>query len=62
MRHPSRMDEDRTDDELLANLIADVAQDVLAKIGSDPKARYQFFRAFIALANKTVRRDSRNVQ
>lgn len=62
MRHPSRMDEDLTDDELLANLIADVAQDVLAKIGNDADARYQFFRAFIELAKRTVGQDSRSVQ
>ena len=48
------MDEDLTDDELLANLIADVAQDVLAKIGSDPEARYQFFCAFIDLAKRAT--------
>ena len=56
------MDENLTDDELLANLIADATQDVLARIGNDADARYQFFLAFIDLANKTVGRESSRVQ
>ena len=43
-------------------MFADVAYDVLGKVGNNPEARYQFFRAFIELAKGTVDRASRNVQ
>jgi hypothetical protein len=33
------MDEELTDDELLAEVCADVVFDVIGKIGSDPDAR-----------------------
>jgi hypothetical protein len=56
------MDADLSDDELLAEMFAEVALDVLGKVGSDPHARYQFFRAFVDLAKQTVARASRSVQ
>jgi hypothetical protein len=56
MRHPSRMDDQFTDDELLAEMFGDIAFDALTKIGSDPEARYQFFRAFIDLSRRAVER------
>ena len=61
VRHSSRM-EKLTDDELVAELIRNVAIDVLEKIGDVPEARYQFFREFIALATRTVERSSRDTQ
>ena len=42
-----------TDDELLA-MIVSVAADVLDRIGDDADARFQFFRDFVKLAEKTV--------
>lgn len=62
MRHISRIHADFTDDELLAEVFADVADDVRGKSGIDPDARYQFLSAFMNLANRTVERDSRSVQ
>jgi hypothetical protein len=49
--------DDLTDDELLADMISAVALDVLGSIGSDPEARYQFFRQYIELAKLTVARE-----
>ena len=55
MRHHLRMDDQSTDDDpLIANLIRDVALDVLERIGDDAEARYQYFRAFIDLSQHTV--------
>jgi hypothetical protein len=51
-----------TDDEQLADLIADVAQDVLARIGSDPEARHQYFRAFIDLSKRMVEQNAANTR
>lgn len=42
--------DDLTDDEILAEAIADVAFDVLSRIGNDSDALYEFFRRFIELA------------
>lgn len=56
------MDDEVTDDELLADLFADVAMDALARIGSDPNARYQYFRSFIDLSRRVVEQSSRKVQ
>ena len=42
------------DDEILAEAIADVAFDVLRRIGNDPDARYGFFKRFLALAQEVV--------
>ena len=37
-----------------ANVLA-VRSDVLARIGDDPEARFEFFKAFVALAERFVR-------
>jgi hypothetical protein len=57
------MDENLTEDELLADLIADVALDVQSRFGSarDPDARYVYFREFVDLSPRTVEARSRNV-
>ena len=39
----------------MAEAIADVAFDVLNRIGDDPDARYAFFKRFVALAREVVR-------
>ena len=46
--------DDLTDDELVADLIRNVATDVLERIGDDAEARYQYFRAFIDLSRRAV--------
>ena len=56
MCHRSRMDTDLTDNELLADMIADVALDVRQRIGDDNELQFQFFRAFVELAKRTVPR------
>jgi hypothetical protein len=43
-------------DALLLDLIQSVSFDVLARIGDDPDARFQFFKGIVALAQETVRR------
>ena len=43
-----------TDDDLFADMVADITLDVLAKIGDDPDARYAFFKRFVELAKQTV--------
>lgn len=45
-----------TDDDILLEMIATVAADVLDHIGDDRELRYQFFRSFMELARKTVDR------
>ena len=45
-----------TNDALLLDMIESVALDVLARIGHDPDARFEFFRRFVALAQEVVRR------
>lgn len=54
VRQHSGMDDDFTDDDLLADLIRNVAIDVLERIGDDPEVRYQYFRAFVRLSRRTV--------
>ena len=46
--------DDLNDDEIMAEAIADVAFDVLNRIGSDPDARYVFFKRFLELAQEVV--------
>ena len=46
--------EDQPDNDLLADTIADVAFDVLERIGNNAEARYQFFKRFVELAKETV--------
>ena len=53
-RHQHRRMEDLNDDDILAEAIADVAFDVLSRIGDDPGARYAFFRQFLELAQEAV--------
>jgi hypothetical protein len=43
-----------TDDDLLLDMIESVTLDVLARIGEDPDARYQFFKGFVALATEAA--------
>ena len=45
-----------TDDDALLDMIQSVALDVLARIGGDPDARYEFLKGFVALAKETVQR------
>ena len=45
-----------TNDDLLLDMIEDIALDVLARIGEDSDARYEFFKGFVALAKETVQR------
>ena len=35
-------------------MVESVTMDVLDRIGDDPERRYQFFKAFVELAKKTV--------
>jgi len=51
--------DDLTDDEILAEAIADVAFDVLNRIGNDLDSRYVFFKRFLALAQDVVESPSR---
>lgn len=44
-----------SDDDLLLDMIESISLDVLRQIGSDPEARYLFFRRFLALAKETIR-------
>jgi hypothetical protein len=43
---------DTSADDLLLDMIESVAADVLAKIGDNPDARFEFFKEFVALATK----------
>lgn len=36
-----------TDDELFLEMVEGVALTVLARLGDDPEARYQFFQRFV---------------
>ena len=47
------MDES-ADDDLIVEMITNIATDVLERIGEDDEGRYQFFKAFVELAKKTV--------
>ena len=49
--------EDQPDNDLLADMIADVAFDVLSRIGDDSEARYQFFKRFVELAKDVTGQD-----
>jgi hypothetical protein len=43
-----------TDDDLYLDAVDAVVLDVLERIGDDPKARYAFFRRFVAPAQEMV--------
>ena len=59
-RQPSRM-EALADNGLVGDRNADVARGVRAKFSNDFDTGVQVFRAFVAVANETVGRDSRRV-
>ena len=47
---------DLNDAETLAEAIADVAFDVLSRLGDDPDARYAFFKQFVEPARDVGKR------
>ena len=51
--------DDLNDDECVAEAIADVAFDVLHRIGDDADARYVLFRRFVELAQEVVGNNSK---
>lgn len=46
------MDEDLTDDELLAEMFGDIAFSALSAIGGNRDLRFDFFQQFVALARR----------
>lgn len=43
-----------TADDELADMIRDIALDVLGRVGDDANARYEFFKRFVELAQSIV--------